>query len=224
MSRILVAAVAALSLLAFAVAGAGAKEPKAPATPAAIRAYHDSGEWAKDTKAQLKKATADLKKALKKKKGAKAPKGKATLVLDIDDTSLSTYDCQNKKDFANATSACVLGGGLPAIKGTLALAKLAIKNHVKLAFITGRPDLGTIREGTETNLKAAGFTMKHTLTLLPAAQFPAKTLVPYKTGARKALEKAGARIVLNVGDQKSDLAGGHAKYAVKLPNPMYFTP
>jgi len=66
--------------------------------------------------------------------------------------------------------------------------------------------------------------MKHTLTLLPAKQFPAATLVPYKTGARKDLEKKGARIVLNVGDQQSDLSGGHAKYTVKLPNPMYFTP
>lgn len=35
---------------------------------------------------------------------------------------------------------------------------------------------------------------------------------------------AGFRIIVNVGDQESDLAGGHAERAFKLPNPFYIIP
>ena len=37
-------------------------------------------------------------------------------------------------------------------------------------------------------------------------------------------EELGFTILVNVGDQDSDLAGGHARKAFKLPNPMYFIP
>ena len=50
------------------------------------------------------------------------------------------------------------------------------------------------------------------------------TTVDYKSGARKAIEDQGYRIVANVGDQYSDLAGGHSGVAFKLPNPFYFLP
>jgi HAD superfamily, subfamily IIIB (Acid phosphatase) len=36
-------------------------------------------------------------------------------------------------------------------------------------------------------------------------------------------ELAGT-ILVNVGDRDSDLAGGHARRAFKLPNPMYYIP
>ncbi len=50
------------------------------------------------------------------------------------------------------------------------------------------------------------------------------TTVDYKSGARKAIEDQGYRIVASVGDQYSDLAGGHEAAAFKLPNPFYFLP
>ncbi|HEX3434983.1 MAG TPA: HAD family acid phosphatase [Solirubrobacteraceae bacterium] len=34
----------------------------------------------------------------------------------------------------------------------------------------------------------------------------------------------GYRIIVNVGDQQSDLDGGFAQRAFKLPNPFYFIP
>ena len=42
--------------------------------------------------------------------------------------------------------------------------------------------------------------------------------------ARRArrIERRGYTILANVGDQRSDLAGGHARRAFKLPNPFYF--
>ena len=51
------------------------------------------------------------------------------------------------------------------------------------------------------------------------------TTVEYKAGTRKHIEKdLGYDIVLNVGDQWSDLQGGYADKVLKLPNPTYFLP
>jgi hypothetical protein len=36
-----------------------------------------------------------------------------------------------------------------------------------------------------------------------------------------AITRRGYRIVVNLGDQRSDLDGGYALRAIKLPNPMY---
>ncbi len=48
--------------------------------------------------------------------------------------------------------------------------------------------------------------------------------VDYKAGARQAIEKEGYRIVTSIGNQYSNLAGGHKDVAFKLPNPFYFLP
>ena len=50
------------------------------------------------------------------------------------------------------------------------------------------------------------------------------TTVEYKANTRKHIESLGYDIVLNVGDQWSDLQGGYADYTLKLPNPTYFLP
>lgn len=42
-----------------------------------------------------------------------------------------------------------------------------------------------------------------------------------RAGGRAAIEAQGYTIVANVGDQESDLAGGRAERAFKLPNPFY---
>jgi len=44
----------------------------------------------------------------------------------------------------------------------------------------------------------------------------------YKSGRRAALEREGYAVVLNLGDQRSDLDGGHAERALLMPNPFYF--
>jgi predicted secreted acid phosphatase len=50
------------------------------------------------------------------------------------------------------------------------------------------------------------------------------TTVEYKANTRKYIESKGYDIVLNVGDQFSDLQGGYADRALKLPNPTYYLP
>ena len=44
----------------------------------------------------------------------------------------------------------------------------------------------------------------------------------YKTKARAGIEARGWRIAFTVGDQLSDLTGGHAAQRFLLPNPMYY--
>ena len=39
--------------------------------------------------------------------------------------------------------------------------------------------------------------------------------------ARATVERHGYTILANVGDQRSDLAGGHSLRRYKLPNPVY---
>ncbi|TIP90617.1 MAG: acid phosphatase, partial [Mesorhizobium sp.] len=43
----------------------------------------------------------------------------------------------------------------------------------------------------------------------------------FKAPIRAEIEKAGYTIIANVGDQPSDLFGGHAEKLFLLPNPFY---
>jgi predicted secreted acid phosphatase len=214
MNRNLTVLVAAAAVAAP-VAVATADEPKAPAAPAEIIAYHDSGEWDDDIAAVTDKAKKSLTTQLKKK-----PK-KPAIVFDIDDTIESTYECAKKGNFErSAITLCTLNGDQDPIKQTKALYKYALKKKVAVYFITGRPE--SIREGTETQLKGDGFT-KGTLLMTPTGQFGEGSSSIPKIAHRKAIEKDGFKILINVGDQKSDLSGGFSVKRYKLPNPMYFT-
>jgi acid phosphatase len=99
---------------------------------------------------------------------------------------------------------------------TLNLFKDAIANGVSVFFITGRPS--AVQTPTETNLRAAGYDNWAGLIFKPTGI----DTEPYKAGERKKLEDQGYDILLNMGDQESDLDGGHADRSFKLPNPFYF--
>jgi hypothetical protein len=50
-------------------------------------------------------------------------------------------------------------------------------------------------------------------------------VAPYKSAARAEIEdRFHVTIIANVGDQESDLAGGHAERTFKVPNPFYYIP
>ena len=46
----------------------------------------------------------------------------------------------------------------------------------------------------------------------------------FKAPTRAAIERQGYTILASVGDQRSDLDGGHAERGYLLPNPFYFVP
>ena len=107
-----------------------------------------------------------------------------------------------------------------AIKPTLELFNLAKSKGVAVFFITGRRE--NTRDHTVSNLKREGFDGFTQLILKPQAS--TETTVQYKSGARAAIEQQGYHIIANVGDQYSDLAGGHEDIGFKLANPFYFLP
>jgi predicted secreted acid phosphatase len=147
---------------------------------------------------------------------------KPAIVLDIDETSLSNYSAISADNFTfgtNSQAEATNEVGV-AIPSTLALYQDAIGKGIAVFFITGRGE--ATREHTEHNLQTQGYTKWASVVLKP----PGSTLstVAYKSAARAGIENQGYEIVANVGDQYSDLAGGHADVAYKLANPFYFLP
>jgi predicted secreted acid phosphatase len=147
------------------------------------------------------------------------------LILDIDETTLSNYQELVGADFAfnQATfDAWVDTAQAPAIPGTLRLYKEAQRLGVSVFFVTGRPE--SERAGTERNLRAAGFDNWQDLTMRPAAH-GSETIGAFKALARGQIVAQGYTLILNVGDQWSDLNGKpEAEFSVKYPDPFYFIP
>jgi len=190
-----------------------------------LKAYHDCtctcGCYTKSLELQEQRAMALLESAAAYRKAGEKP----ALVLDIDDTSLSTWPELSANDFGFVSSvwnAWAETSSAPAIPGTLRLFKRAQELGVAVFFITGRAD--TLRDATERNLHNAGYDKWDGLTLRTQDQVSEATIA-YKSAARAQIVQQGYRILLSVGDQFSDLRGKPAAdYSVKLPNPFYYIP
>jgi HAD superfamily, subfamily IIIB (Acid phosphatase) len=206
-----------------------------PKLPDQIRAYHDSGRYDADLDKIDGRAQRYLRKQLKRlrhnpdngtyrkckpqRAGRRCNRIQPALVLDIDDTALSRYAHLNAVDFDySGVVRAVVEADSPPIQPTLELYRFAIKRDVSVFFITSHPP--AIRSLTEGNLRKAGYAQWSELAMKP----PEAGVVEFKRGARVGIENEGFTILANVGDQDSDLEGGHAKRAFKLPNPMYYIP
>jgi predicted secreted acid phosphatase len=206
---------AAAALLAPGAA-ASAKEPAAPASADAIVAYHDSGDWARDTTRAIGRAERFLADHASRT-GSRRP----ALVLDIDDTALSGYDCLHAADFdRSALSACAEDATLTAIPQTLELYNQARHRDVTVFFVTGRRE--AMRAATRRNLREQGFHGSLRITMRGNGRRRGSNEA-YKARSRRAIERRGYRIVVNVGDQRTDLSAGPGLRQIKVPNPMYVT-
>ena len=204
-----------------------------------LRTYHDSGVYLNQVaqidkiaqaaidkgyhgyKSKLRKARAKAAKKNGHGGGGHNPK-KPAIVLDIDETSLSNYTAISADNFtygpaSQAEATNEIGTAIPS---TLTLYNDAIKKGIAVFFITGRGEASRVH--TEHNLQTQGFTKWNAVVLKPAGS--TLTTVAYKSAARADVEKQGFEIIANIGDQYSDLAGGHADVAYKLANPFYFLP
>ena len=201
-----------------------AKEPKNLDTiKASLIKYHDSGAYQKDQTKVIDQAMQYLKTRLAQEKKA-THKKKLAIVLDIDETSLSNYPDMVKLSFGGSLediSEAEGKGDDPAITPTLELYRYAKSNNVAVFFITGRTE--GYRTGTEKNLADAGYSNWDGLTLRPT-DYKEKSISTFKIREREKIKKQGYDIVLNIGDQQSDLVGGYADKTFKLPNPYYFLP
>jgi len=188
-----------------------------------LKQYHactcKCGCYAKDLDLQAGRAIAFLRA-----RAARAKAGeKLAVVLDIDETTLSNYAEMEKTEFAydpKTFDAWVELAQAPPIPGTLRLFNEAKRLGVSIFFLTGRGEAQ--RDVTERNLHAAGFVGWQGLILRSPGQ-QKLTAELYKSGQRDKIVAQGYRIVLNVGDQWSDLRSApEAEYSVKYPDPYYF--
>lgn len=187
-----------------------------------LRQYHDcssaAGCYQKDLDLQANRAIAFLRK----RSEHHGPSERLALVLDIDETTLSNWEEMSAANFEYSSkdfNAWVESAQAPAVPGTLRIFKAAQELGVRIIFITGRA--GSQRAATESNLRLRGFDQWEQL-ILRAPDQQKLTAEQYKSAERGMIAKK-FRIILNVGDQWSDLRGPNpAEYSVKYPDPYYF--
>jgi len=177
------------------------------------------GCYAKDLDRQADRAIAFLRLRAAHRK----PEEKLALVLDIDETTLSNWEQMVKAGFAydkTANDQWVESAKAPAIPATLRIYREAQRLGVSIYFLTGRPEAQ--RAATELNLQSQGFQDWAKL-ILRSPEQKSETAEAYKSAERGVIQAQGYKIVLNVGDQWSDLKGTpQAEFSVKYPDPFYF--
>lgn len=188
-----------------------------------VRTYYDSGQYQHALAKVINSAEHYIShKALANQHGRQ--NRKLVLVLDIDETSLSNYKNISKHDFSGDHKLIykdILAANAPAIKPTLALYNAALQEGIKVYFITGRRE--SLRKATQSNLHRAGYKNWSGLYMRPE-NYTDKSIIPFKSQSRAAISAKGYTIIANIGDQYSDLKGGYAQKAYKLPNPFYYLP
>ncbi|MGW1524847.1 HAD family acid phosphatase [Streptomyces sp. NPDC001588] len=172
--------------------------PARTAVSAATQASEvDYGTWQADVKAVIDQATPYVQQRTANTAGQKT-----AIVFDIDNTTLET-------DFHPWYQLPT-----PAVKPSLELAKYAKSRGVSVFFVTARP--GIIASETKWNLKAVGYPVDGLYVRSLPDLFD--EVGEYKTGKRAAIEDLGYTIIANVGNNDSDLVGGHAERTFKLPD------
>ncbi|MBS2036561.1 HAD family acid phosphatase [bacterium] len=183
-----------------------------------IRSYHDSGRYAAEVEAVADRARQYLELNLPRYQGQKP-----AIVLDIDETSLTNYSYFDEYDFAYVEhfwKEWVNRAAATPLPGPQRLFNYARDQKVAVFFLTGRPERD--RAATDLNLRRAGYN-GYTRLIMRTAGYKGTT-GSFKTWQRQQIIQSGYKIVLNMGDQTSDLEGGYADAVFKVPNPMYYVP
>ena len=193
-------------------------------TQARIARYISSGQYDREFAAVVARAQAYMER----RAGAVS---KPAIVLDIDERSLSNWPAYRMNGWSRITAGpCDLEHGPCGIRAwqamatskalppTLELTRRAEALGVAVLFITGRPP--ELREATERNLRQEGYRPAAVILLPAGATF--KSAVDFKAPERRRIVEQGYTVIVNMGDQESDLRGGYAEKTFKLPNPVYF--
>jgi predicted secreted acid phosphatase len=223
-----------LVLVWLAMAGsAGCAHPRASAAVGnlfdaqrQVEQYIDSGRYDADFARVAGEAQAYLERRA-------ASVVRPALVLDIDETSLSNWpaykangwgrivggDCNLEQGPCGIRAWQTLGQS-KALPPTLALVSRARALGVTVFFISARPH--ALHGITEQNLREQGYAWQDVIVLPDGASF--KSATDFKAPERRKITERGFTILVNMGDQDSDLKGGYAERTFKLPNPVYFLP
>jgi predicted secreted acid phosphatase len=186
----------ALRAVVTAVSASALVALAAPANAATSTSDVDYATWQKDCQSVMDQALPYLKERI----AAAKPGEKQAIVFDIDNTTLET-------DFGFSFPQ-------PANKPVLNVAQYAQEHGVSLFFVTARP--GIIYTPTEWNLEHDGYDVSG---LYVRGLFDLfKDVAAYKTAQRVDIENKGYDIIANIGNSATDLSGGHADKAFKLPD------
>lgn len=209
-----------LSTQAFAKPSADFSVPATKPTDISLSGglvYSRSGECRKKFKDAVKSAKLFCAEYERDHPGER----KIAIVSDIDETLLDNReaiagkteidlnDWRNWIDEARA----------PTLKVTAHFLKWARKKGYAIFLVTGRHEHG--RPATVLNLVKDGVAYDGLYMRENDDYGPAEN---GKVKMRKAIEDMGFKIVVNIGDQDSDLVGGYALDCEKVPNRMYFIP
>ncbi len=156
------------------------------------------------------------------------PKPMEVVIFDIDETVIQTDWSIIRPDTPKPEESLWkwMDYGIGTrIEPIFRLYEYVVERGYVVFFITGR-DIGK-KAATEKNLKNEGFSSWQGITYNPRTPDGKYLIFPkseiFKTAARWSLVERGYDIVLNIGDQESDFAGGYSGKCFKLPNPFYTT-
>jgi predicted secreted acid phosphatase len=178
--------------------------------------------------------------------------GDPAIVLDVDDTTLATWNYEVFSNWAYnpATNGeFVTDQKFPPVPGMVDMVTWAANHGIAIFYLTGRPsgqETATLGNLTSDGVgEDAGYPAPTTLpngedglfTKPDVVHYPTYlqqacagdpggkcTTIHYKSATRAHIESLGYDIIANFGDQYSDLKGGYADRTFKLPNPNYFLP
>ncbi|WP_457032018.1 HAD family acid phosphatase [Kitasatospora sp. P5_F3] len=182
-------------LAAPAVAATPAQAPAvAPAVAPAIGAAVTEAQWLADVSAAIAPARAYVEQRTERPTGEKP-----AIVFDIDNTTLATH-------FHPFT--------MPGMAPVVELAQYAHAHGVAVIFVTARVDF--IAPVTRYSLEKAGYTVDELRGRDLCDLF--KPVQQYKTEQRIKVENEGYTVIASVGNNWTDLNGGHAEQTFKLPD------
>ncbi|MGW0775648.1 HAD family acid phosphatase [Streptomyces sp. NPDC002835] len=192
------ATAAALTFVAALPAASAHADTTTARTASAVPAQSvDYDTWLRDVAAVVDEARPYIEQ-----RTADADGEKQAIVLDIDNTSLETHF----HPFWQLPT--------PAIERMRDLARYADSRGVAVFFVTARP--GIIHSLTDWNLKRVGYPVDG----LYVRDLPDlfHEVSAYKTEKRAEIEAKGYTIIANIGNNTTDLVGGHAERTFKLPD------
>lgn len=196
---------------------AGEPKPNLTHTKWRMVDWHDSGAYLRDFASAANQADSILDRYL-----VRLPPN-AAIVFDIDETLLSNWQFLRDNDFGISMAAFTQWAQTSRDTALDPVGRVFAKARayrIPVFLISGRPE--SLRAATEKNLNTAGYWGWTHLYLRPESDHN-QSVVPFKSGVRRMLVEQGRHdIILNIGDQHSDLDGGYARHRVKLPNPFYY--
>lgn len=207
-----------LATLALAWAGCATEKPVA-ATPEALRAYVSSGRYDREITTVAARAREWIETRAARRKGTE----RLAVVFDLDETLLRNWPAIDAENFVYVPAIWdpwVESARATAVEPVREVYRVARRLGLGVILLTSRR--ARERGYTGENLRAIGCADADELIFMPDG-FKGSAEA-FKTEQRARLGAAGWTIIANLGDQQSDLVGGHAERTFKLPNPFYTTP